>query len=128
VTFNPTTPLWFYYKETGYVPGQGQTEEWKAILESPIYGEWVGSFGARLSDAQALGVQDSATVRMFYHPDVIAKMRTVQVIVIRNTLTGAVSGGDILPGPNVYELWGAPDDARLAHREMEFRVRRYEPI
>jgi hypothetical protein len=128
MSFNPTTPLWFYYKGVTYVPGEGATEAWTAVSAAPLYGEWTGSYGARLSDAQAMGVQDSATVRTFYHPTVLEKMRTVQVIVIKDTLTGAISGGVITPGPNVYELWGAPDDVKLAHREMEFKVRRYEAI
>lgn len=128
--FNPTTPVKFYAQTTAYVSGQGQTTTW-ALVESGAYStffcEWRGSFGERAMSAEALGVKDSATVRTFYNPAVYEKLRTKQVVVIKNADASAIVGG--VPdknNPNVYELWGGVDNVQEANQYMEFRVRRYE--
>ncbi len=130
--FNPTTPVKFYAKETAYVPGQGQTDTW-ALVTSGIYDtfycEWTGTFGERALRAQALGVSDSATVRTFYSPAVYAKLRTEQVVVVKNAdETAIVDGVPDKNNPNVYELWGGADNVKEDNRFIEFRVRRYEGL
>jgi hypothetical protein len=128
--FNPTTPVKFYAKTTTYVSGQGQTTTWSLVASgaySTFYCEWTGSFGDRALSAEALGVKDSATVRTFYNPTLYAKLRTVQVVVIKNADPTAIVGG--VPNknnPNVYELWGGVDNVKEENQFMEFRVRRYE--
>ena len=130
--FNPNTPVNFYAKETTYVPGQGQTETWELIVSgtyNTFYCEWKGSFGDRAMTAQALGVNDSATIRTFYNPVIYAKLRTVQVVVIKNAdSTAIVDGVPDRNNPNVYELWGGVDNVLEENQYMEFRVRRYEGL
>lgn len=78
-------------------------------------------------EAQALGVNDSATIMMRYTPDLYTKFRTEQVIVIKNADSTAIKDG--VPdknNPNVYELWGGVDNVLEKNQFMEFRVRRYE--
>ena len=130
--FNPNTPIKFYAQATAYVPGQGNTTSWQAIASGSIntyWCEWTGSFGDRAMSAQALGVKDSASIRMVYNPDVYAKLRTVKVVIVKNADAAAVVAGVIdKNNPNVYELWGGVDNAKEVNQFMEFRVRRYEGL
>ncbi len=130
--FNPTTPVKFYAKTTEYVPGQGQASTWDLVTSgayNTFYCEWAGGFGDRALSAEALGVKDFATVRTFYNPTVYEKLRTVQVVVIKNANPSAIKDG--VPdknNPNVYELWGGVDSVKEENQFMEFRVRRYEGL
>lgn len=127
---NPTTPIQCYAKANTYVPGTGQEDTWSLITSgdfSTFYCEWAGSFGDRALSAQALGVKDSATIRTFYIPALYAKLRSVQVVIIKNAdATAIVSGKPDRANPNVYELWGGVDNVKEENQFMEFRVRRYE--
>jgi hypothetical protein len=77
----------------------------------------------------SLGVNDSATIRTFYNPAVYGKLRTEQVVVIKNAdATAIVDGIPDKNNANVYELWGGVDNVREENRFLEFRVRRYEGI
>lgn len=130
--FNPATPVKFYAKTTEYIPGQGQTSTW-ALVKSGTYDtfycEWTGTFGERALRAQALGVSDSATVRTFYAPALCEKLRTEQVVVIKNAdATAIVEGVPDKNNPNVYELWGGVDNVKEENQYLEFRVRRYEGL
>nr|DAY51554.1 MAG TPA: putative head-tail adaptor [Caudoviricetes sp.] len=123
--FNPTTPVRFYAKETAYVPGQGQSSTWADA--GLLYCEWKGAFGDRVTAAQALGVKDSVTVRTFYHPGIYEKLRTVQVVAVKNNDSEALkNGAPDKNNPNVYELWSGIDNVNEENQFMEFRVRRYE--
>lgn len=130
--FNPNTPIKLYAKTTTYISGQGESTSWALIASASIstfYCEWLGSFGDRAMSAEALGVKDSATVRTFYNPDIYAKLRTVQVVVLKNAdTTGIVAGVPDKNNPNVYELWGGVDNVKEENQFMEFRVRRYEGL
>jgi len=125
VKFNPTVKISFWAKEGTYVPGQGQTSEWKDA--GSLYCEWRGAYGDKASAAQALGVNESATIRTFYHPDIYDKLSTVQVIIAKHGDANVIKNG--IPdknNPNCYGLWGGVDNAKEANLYMEFRVRRYE--
>lgn len=128
--FNPNTPMEFWAKESTYIPGQGQTTVWQKIETdgySVFYGEWRGGFGDRALTAQSLGVNDMATVRTFYNPVLYQKLRTVQVVVIKNADFAAIVNGEPSKNnPNCYELWGGVDNIKEENQYMEFRVRRYE--
>mgnify|MGYP000229971110 CR=1 FL=1 len=125
--FNPNTPVNFYSKETIYTPGEGSTAAWKEVIKKPLYCEWRGTFGDRALSAEALGVKDSATVRTFYHPEVYEKLRSVQVIIVRNRDdTAFLDGEPDKNNPNVFELWGGVDNVKEENHHMVFRVRRYE--
>lgn len=127
--FNPNTPIKFYAKETVYVPGQGNTTIWQVVISNSLFCEWRGSFGDRALSAEALGVKDSATIRSFYHPDIYAKLRSEQVIVVKNAdATAFIDGVPNKNNPNVYELWGGVDNVLEENQYMEFRVRRYEGL
>ncbi|MDK9712315.1 hypothetical protein [Acidaminobacter sp.] len=79
--------------------------------------------------AQALGVNDSASIRMTYNPEVYNKLRTTRVVVIKNAdATAIVAGVPDKNNPNVYELWGGVDNVKEANQFLEFKVRRYEGL
>ena len=125
--FNPTVPLLFYAKGGSYEPGQGANAGWTKVIPDALYCEWKGGYGDRAIAAQAVGVSDMATVRTFYHPTVLAKLRRVQVVIIKNSdLTAIINGVPDKNNPNTYELWGGADDVGEQHQYLEFRVRRYE--
>lgn len=125
--FNPNTPIKFYAKITTYVQGQGNTTTWQLILVDNLYCEWRGSFGDRALSAEALGVKDSANIRTFYNPTLYSKLKTTQVIVVKNAdATAIVDGIPNKNNPNIYELWGGVDNVLEENQFMEFRVRRYE--
>lgn len=135
IKLNPTTPVNFYVKKSGYVNGQGHTSTWEKITIkisqtqeiSTFYGEWRGSYGDRVTSAQALGVNDSATFRMFYNPEIYNQLRTAQVLIIKNADQTAFENNEIdLRNPNVYELWSGVDNIQEENKYMEFRVKRYE--
>lgn len=114
-----------YVKKSSYVSGEGQTTVWEP--SEVFMCKWTGSYGERAMEAQALGVNDSATIMTRYTPDLYAKLRTEQVIVIKNADSTAIKDG--VPdknNPNVYELWGGVDNVLEKNQFMEFRVRRYE--
>ena len=123
--FNPTCPVHFYAKQSTYIPGEGQSTTW--VDKGVLYCEWRGAYGDRVTAAQALGVSDSATVRTFYHPDIYAALRGVQMVAIKNAdPAGIKAGAPDKANPNVYELWGGVDNVAEENQYMEFRVRRYE--
>ncbi len=144
--FNPTTPVQFYAKESEYVSGQGMIESWKLVKSGDYYTfycDWQGTYGDRAISAEALGVRDSATIRTFYNPTIYEKLRRVQVLVIKNadstamTCEKAEEGEEPIENPkcepdknnpNLYELWGGVDNVREENQFMEFRVRRYEGL
>lgn len=121
------TRIKFYVKKSAYTPGQGQTATWEQTEVN--YCKWTGSYGDRAIAAQALGVNDSATVMMRYAPGLYESLRTEQVVVIKNADATAIKSG--VPdknNPNVYELWGGVDNVKEENQYMEFRVRRYEGL
>jgi hypothetical protein len=64
---------------------------------------------------------------MRYTPNLYGKLRTEQVVVIKNADSTAIKDG--VPdknNANVYELWGGVDNVLEKNQFMEFRVRRYE--
>lgn len=130
--FNANTPLKFYGQTVTYVPGQGNTTVWAVIKSGnfeTFWAEWTGSFGDRAMSAQALGVKDSATIRMTFNPTIYDKLRTEKVVIIKNADASAIVGG--VPNknnPNVYELWGGVDNVKEERQFMEFKVRRYEGL
>jgi len=130
--FNPNTPIKLYAGDTTYVPGEGNTTQWTQIISDSFetyYCEWTGSFGDRAMSAEALGVKDSATIRMSYNPYIYEKLRTVKVVILKNAdTTGIVEDKPDKNNPNVYELWGGVDNVKEGNLYMEFRVRRYEGL
>lgn len=127
--FNPTTPIKFYAKDSVYVPGEGATTGWIPIetTTDTFYCEWRGTFGDRAMTASSLGVNDSATVRTFYNPVIYEKLKSVQVVIIKNADPTAIKNGVPDKGNvNTYELWGGVDNVMEGNQFMEFRVRRYE--
>ncbi len=139
--FNPTTPVKFYARDDDYVPGKGSSSTWimiESIIKpatemepeentSVFYCEWKGSFGDRATAAQAIGVNDSATIRTFFNPNIYEKLQTVQVLVVKNADdTAVIDGIPNKDNPNCYELWGGVDNVAQENQFIEFRVRRYE--
>lgn len=126
IKFSPTVPIRFYAKKTGdYIPGVGADIGWEDI--GKLFCSWVQAYGERLSEAQAIGINNSATVRTFYHPKIYEKLRTVQVIIIKNDDPTAIKNGIPDSGnPNTYEIWSGVENTKEENSYMEFRVRRYE--
>lgn len=123
--FNPTTPIRFYSAESAYIPGDGQTTAW--VYVGVLYCEWKGSYGQQALVAQSQGVNEMATIRTFFHPDIYSALQSKRVIVIKNNDESAVIDGAIKPtNPNVYEVWGGVDNVGEHNQHMEFRVKRYE--
>lgn len=141
--FNPTTPIKLYAVTSSYVKGQGPSETWSlvesivtpavgqtpAVKASVFYCEWTGAYGDRAMSAEALGVNDSATIRTFYNPAVYAQLKASQVVILKNAdSTGIIGGVPDKNNANVYELWGGVDNVKEENQFMEFKVRRYEGI
>ena len=128
--FNPTTPIKFYVKESTYIPGQGASTTWALITtngNSVFYCSWQGTFGDRQTAAQAIGVNESATIRTFYNPTIYEKLRSAQVVIIKNAdSTAIVDGVPDKNNPNTYILWGGVDNVSQENQYLEFKVRRYE--
>lgn len=125
IRFNPTMPIRFFAKISAYVPGEGQTTAWTEI--EGLYCEWRNSYGDRTTAAQALGVNESATIRTFYHPNIYEKLRSVEVVIAKNGDSTVIkNGAPDKSNPNAYELWGGVDNVGEANQYMEFMVRRYE--
>lgn len=125
--FSPTVPLLYFWEESSYIQGEGQSTRWSKVLPNPLFAEWRGSFGDRAISAQAVGVSDMATIRTFYHPELCEKLRRARVLVVKNGDRTAITDGKADRfNPNLYELWGGVDDVDESHQVLEFRVRRYE--
>jgi hypothetical protein len=127
IKFSPTVPLLFYKESNTYVPGQGSKTTWDIVTSDALYAEWKGGHGDRAIAAQAVGVNEMATVRTFYHPDIVTALRSSRVIIAKNADTSVVKNN--VPdksNPNCFELWGGVDNVNEANQFMEFRVRRYE--
>ena len=128
----PITPILLYAKTVNYTKLTGQTTSWVKIVSGAydtFYCEWQGGFGDRAIAAQSIGVKDFATIRTFFNPIIYEKLRTVQVVVIKNAdATAIVSGNPDKNNPNVYELWGGVDNVKEENQFMEFKVRRFEGL
>ncbi|MHC1694620.1 MAG: hypothetical protein AB9835_04945 [Eubacteriales bacterium] len=92
INIKPTTVIRIYEKQSGYVPGQGHSAGWIPV-GSVEFCEWRGSFGDRQTAAQAVGVNDSATIRMYYSPILYEKLRTAQAIIVKNNDNNAFKNG-----------------------------------
>ena len=125
-----TTAVSFYEKVNSYPKGQGTTISWVLFEEgtmSVFPCEWRGTHGNAQMDAQAVGVLDSARIRMPYNPNLYEKLRTVEMVIIKGADPSAVVEG--VPdetNPNTYSVWGGVDNMREECRYLEFNVRRYE--
>lgn len=145
IRMNCTTAVQFYSRQRVYTAGQvGTTDSWvkfRSVLDQTIvngtvaaetaidvfWADWQGSYGSQQVQAMSMGVYDLCTLRMDYHPDLYALLRTKEVLIIKNAAADAVSNGvPIRSHPDVYTLWGAVDDIRNARKIMEFKVRRWE--
>lgn len=130
--FNPTTPISFYVKQSKYIPGEGHSTVWNKIITNgyeTFWAQWKGGFGDRAISAQALGVNDMATIKTFFNPIIYENMRTKQVIVVKNADNTVFINNEIdKNNPNVYEVWGSPDNVNEENQFIEFKVRRYEAI
>ena len=74
-----------------------------------------------------MGAFDLCVLRMDYHPDLYALLRTKEALIIKNAAADAVDNGiPVKNHPDVYTLWGAVDDIRNQRKIMEFKVRRWE--
>lgn len=138
-----TTAASFYEKTNTYTAGQGTSISWTPYKEgsmSVFPCEWRGTHGNAQMNAQAVGVLDSARIRMPYIPDLYNKLRTAEMIIIKGADPNAVviiettdeqqhTTIEYLPNeqnPNVYTVWGGVDNMQEECRYMEFNVRRYE--
>lgn len=145
IRLNCTTAVQFWFAQKSYTAGQvGTTTSWvkfRSVLDQTIvngvvtaetaievfWADWQGSYGTQQVQAMSMGVYDLCTLRMDYHPDLYALLRTKEALIIKNAAADAVSNGvPIRSHPDVYTLWGAVDDIRNAHKIMEFKVRRFE--
>ena len=125
IRFSPTTPVTFWHKTSEYIPGEGYDASWVCV--GKLFCEWRGAHGDEVTTAQASGVNFTATVRTFYHPDIYDALMRDSVIVVKNADANAFSGG--VPdkhNANLYELSGGVDNVQEENLYMEFRVRRYE--
>lgn len=123
------TSIWFYEKTSTYVPGVGATDAWTQIYPDPLLCNWTSTYGERAVQAAAAGVNDSATVKTYFDQTVYDAMRTQRVIVARDSADNIIVDG--IPNannPNVYELWGVPENIKERNRDMEFRCRRFEGV
>lgn len=126
IKFNPTTHFAFYQKIVTYTAGVGTSAVW--TLVGTLYGEWRGAYGTRLTEAQALGVSDSATVRTYFHPDIYDALLTKDCLIVRNGNQNAFNANGIPQADcaDLYELWAGVDNVSMENQFMEFSVRRYE--
>jgi len=132
---NCTTAVQFYFRQRVYTAGQvGTTDSWirfrsligENVIET-FWTDWQGSYGSQQIQAMSMGVYDLCTLRMDYHPDLYALLRTREALIIKNASPTAVIGGvPVRSHPDVYTLWGAVDDVRSMRKVMEFKVRRFE--
>ena len=135
IKMNCTTAVQFYFRQRVYTAGQvGTADTWikfrSLISETVIdvfWADWQGSYGSQQIQAMSMGVYDLCTLKMDFHPDLYALLRTKEALIIKDASPTAVIGGiPVRSHPDVYTLWGAVDDIRSAHKIMEFRVRRWE--
>lgn len=135
ITMNCTTAVQFFFRQRVYTAGQvGTTDSWikfRSLIGETVldvfWADWRGSFGTQQVQSMSMGVYDLCTVRMDFHPDLYALLRTKEALVIKNAAADAVEYGiPVKSHPDVYTLWGAIDDIRNLHKIMEFKVRRWE--
>lgn len=128
-------PLRFYALESEYIPGEGANSQWVPFTSSSgettvavFWAEWRGGYGTQLLTAQAAGVNEMATVRMPYHPGLCELLRSTMVLIAKNADETILDSEGIWVATNIngYKIFGGVDDIREEHREMEFKVRRYE--
>ena len=133
--FQPNTRLSFYIVNNDYIKGEGIRAAWEAVktqvtadMETAVfYCEWRGGFGGQVFSAFVQGVNDFATIRMIFNPQIYDALSTKRAIVAKNADADAIKQGK--PNSeniNCYEIWGAVDNAVNDSRFMEFKVRRYE--
>lgn len=133
LNFSPTTPLKFLTKQTkaGEI-GQGTVTDYFPI-ETAVAGmsvdtywcEWRTDHGTVKATLFNSGVAESATVRMYYIPEVYNALRTEEVAIAYNA-EDIISTNEIIESanPNAWQIFGQPDKV---NNVMEFSVRRYEP-
>ncbi len=125
-----TTAISFYEKVNAYTSGQGTSVTWTLYTEdtmSVFSCEWRGTHGNAQMSAQAVGVLDSARIRMPYVPDLYEKLRTAEIVIVKGADASAIVNGEPNEqNPNTYTVWGGVDNMQQENRFMEFNVRRYE--
>ena len=134
---NVNTPLKFLKEQSTYVPGDGYTTEWAEITSSinltgapqdvsVFWVEWQSAFGNQVLEAQAVGVNEMATIRMAYNPTLYEALRLGNVIVAKDADDVIKANKPDKDNPNAYELFGGVDNYKELDKVMEFKVRRYE--
>jgi len=130
IRFTANTPVALYVENHTYTPGTGTDSAWTKISSDGrdvFFCEWTTLHGDRALSAQALGVKDSATLRMFYNPTIYAQLRTARVVIVKGLDASAIVDNEPNKNnPNVYELWAGIDNVKEENQVLEFKVRRYE--
>lgn len=93
------------------------------VSQSVFYCDWIGSYGNRVEADEAVGVSDTATVRMMFNPAVYHAFCS-DVIIAKNANNIINTDGNIdYENPAVYVRYGS---INLLWNDnlMEFRVRR----
>nr|WP_315022894.1 hypothetical protein [uncultured Aminipila sp.] len=127
------TPLKFFVKENGYVQGEGYRSSWSTIKGTfnnqeieVFWVEWKSAFGNQVIDAQAIGVNELATVRMPYNPDIYKALKSSEVIVAKNAANIIINGKPDANNPDCYKAFGSTDNYQEKNMFIEFKVKRYE--
>jgi hypothetical protein len=131
-------PLKFYTEQSSYVVGEGYTTAWlplKTTVDitgtpqevSVFWGNWKSAYGKQVYDAQAVGIEEAATVRMTFIPSIYEALRGKQVVISKGAGT-ILDGGGLPDKDNIeaYTVFGGVDNVGELGKEMEFKVRRYE--
>ena len=131
------TPLKFYAEQSTYVPGDGYTTGWLPLTTNVnligeaqdidvFWAEWQSAYGNQVLEAQAVGVNEMATIRMTYIPALFDALRTNKVVISKNADNIIKDNIPDKDNPNAYSMLGGVDNFKEQNEWMEFKVRRYE--
>lgn len=129
----PNIPLKFLEKNTAYIAGKGPEINYSYIttifagIENNIFwGEWKNAYGQQILDAQAQGVNELATIRMVYIPEVYEALRSKDITIVKHAENIQFKEDKPMFNQNTFKIYGSVDNVNEENKIIEFKVRRYE--
>lgn len=120
--FTPNARISFEARQDGYTPGKGATIDWQPVVadlgQTPVSlfpCEWTNAFGSDALAAASMNINQMATVRMGFCPQVYSALMDKEVKIYLN--------GD---ARRPYKAVGNCDNVKMENRLLEFKVQRAE--
>lgn len=122
IHITPNSIIAVEYNNPDYSDEIGTVEKWEPVIYkmgsitcTTFPCEWTNAYGKDVFIAESENINELATIRMGFNPDVLAALLNTQVRLYRNNETKE---------DEAFTIYGSADNIKLQNQMIEFKVRR----